>query len=95
MFSERLRLLRSETNLTQEEIALKFNVSRQVYANWESKRSEPDITMIVTIANYFGVSIDYLCGVTDIRDRIYEDKEICKYINKCLSIYDEFFADKR
>ena len=64
MFSERLRLLRSETNLTQEEIALKFNVSRQVYANWEAKRSEPDITMIVTIANYFGVSIDYLCGVT-------------------------------
>lgn len=94
MFSERLRLLRSEKNLTQEEIARIFNISRQAYANWEAKRSEPDIEMLLKLSNYFGVSIDYLCGKTDIKDEIYKDPELCKYINRCLVIYDEFFKKK-
>ena len=47
--------------------------------------------MLIAISNFYEVSIDYLCGVTDIRDRIYEDPELCKYLNKCIAIYDEFF----
>lgn len=90
---ERLKLLRTEKKLTQEEIANIFNVSRNVVANWENpnRQGEPDVDMLITLSNFYEVSIDYLCGVTDIRDRIYEDPELCKYLNKCIAVYDEFF----
>lgn len=95
MFSERLKILRYEKGLTQEEIANEINTSRQTYANWEVGRAEPSIDMLLNLANYFEVSIDYICCNTDVKDKIYEDPELCKYINKCISIYDEFFKDKK
>lgn len=90
---ERLKELRIEKGLTQEEVGLNFKVSKEVIKNWEnSKRNgEPNVEMLIAISNFYEVSIDYLCGVTDIRDRIYEDPELCKYLNKCIAIYDEFF----
>ncbi|MGL5149652.1 MAG: helix-turn-helix domain-containing protein [Clostridium sp.] len=93
-FTTRLKSLRELKKLTQEEIADKLNVSRTTYANWETGRAEPGLEMIISLANVFGVSIDYLCGVTNVRDRIYDDPKLCEYINKCVGIYDEFFKDQ-
>lgn len=91
--NERLKELRKERNLTQDELAKIFNVSRQIILNWENttRSGEPDIDMLIKLSAFYGVSIDYICGTTDIRDRIYEDHELCKYLNKCITIYDEFF----
>lgn len=91
MLNERLKELRDELGLTQEEVGNKLNISRQAYANWETNRGEPNIEMLLKLANLFGVSIDYLCGNTDIRDSIYKDPKLCKYLNKCILIYKEFF----
>ncbi|SCJ50076.1 HTH-type transcriptional regulator immR [uncultured Clostridium sp.] len=90
---ERLKELRIEKGLTQDDVALKFKVSKEVIKNWENQKrnGEPSVEMLIGISNFYGVSIDYLCGVTDIKDRIYEDKDLCKYLNKCIAIYDEFF----
>lgn len=87
----RLRELREENNLTQEKIADILNVSRTAYANWEIGRSEPSVDMLINIANFYNVSIDYLCELTSIRDAIYKDPQLCNYLNKCINIYDEFF----
>lgn len=64
-FRERLRRLRAEKDLTQAELAKVFGVAPTTIASWEQGRSRPDIEEIALIANYFGVSVDYLLCLTD------------------------------
>ncbi|WIV13337.1 helix-turn-helix transcriptional regulator [Proteiniborus sp. MB09-C3] len=67
-FSERLKLLREENNLTQNDLAEKLNISRQSVGNYEKGTRFPnDPELILKIAGLFNVSIDYLLGVTTIR----------------------------
>lgn len=61
----RLRELRVEKTVTQQEIADKIGVSRQVYANWENEINQPDLKMFSLLADFFGVTADYLLGRTD------------------------------
>lgn len=55
-----LKLLRIQNNLTQEELAHKINKSSVAYGYYESGRNEPDIKSLITLADYFNCSIDYL-----------------------------------
>lgn len=58
----KLSELRNEKGLTQREIAKIFNVSQGTYNNWENGKTQPSIEQLVAIADFFGVSIDYLVG---------------------------------
>ena len=60
MFSEKLRLLRRNQKLTQDELANKLNVSNGTIAMWETNKRQPDLLMVKTIADFFNVSVDYL-----------------------------------
>ena len=60
LFNEKLKMLRKELNLTQEELANKLNVSRQAITKWESGEGIPDIENLKQISILFGVSIDEL-----------------------------------
>lgn len=95
MLCSRLKELREEIELNQEELSRKINVSRSTYANYEIGRTEPSVSILVDIANFYAVSIDFLCGNTNIRNSYYKDPKLCEYINKCLLIYKEFFDKKR
>ncbi|MCI8499604.1 MAG: helix-turn-helix transcriptional regulator [Clostridia bacterium] len=61
----KIRELREEKHLTQIEMALNLGVSRQVYANWENEINQPELKMIIILADFFGVTTDYLLGRTD------------------------------
>ena len=60
LFSEKLRLLRKENALTQEDLSEKLNVSRQAITKWESGEGMPDIDNLKQISVLFNVSIDEL-----------------------------------
>jgi transcriptional regulator with XRE-family HTH domain len=62
VFGNNLKLLRLEKKLSQEELAQELQVSRQIIGHWENNYSEPDIDTLYQIAEYFGVSVDYLIG---------------------------------
>lgn len=62
-----LKSLRLEKGLSQQKLADILNISQQSIYKYENNISEPDIAMLITIANYFGTSIDYLVGNTSIR----------------------------
>ena len=64
-FAERLKYLRKEKDLKQEELANALNVSKGIISLWENGLREPTMSNLVTIASYFHVSIDYLVGLTD------------------------------
>jgi transcriptional regulator with XRE-family HTH domain len=59
-FSEQLRRLRKQKDLTQQELGDKVGTKRQNIANWEISKSEPSLGDLVALANYFGVSVDSL-----------------------------------
>ena len=53
--------LRKQNNITQDELAKNLDVSAQAVSKWENGGA-PDMEMMPRIADYFGVSIDYLFG---------------------------------
>lgn len=68
MFGDRLKILRTEKNLTQLDLAKLLKVSPSTIGMYEQSRREPDGSTIKIIADYFNVSIDYLMGLTNIRE---------------------------
>lgn len=59
-FGEKLLELRTQYNLSQEELAYKLGVSRQAVSKWELGPSLPETGSIISISNMFHVSLDYL-----------------------------------
>lgn len=60
MVGERIKELRARKGATQEAMANMLGVSPQAISKWEQNTTMPDISMLVPIADYFGVSVDYL-----------------------------------
>ena len=69
-FKNRLVKLRKELSLTQEEFAQKIGYTRTAISAWEIGRNEPSNADTVKIADFFGVSTDYLLGKTDLRNAV-------------------------
>lgn len=65
MFSTRLKDLRIEHNLTQQQLADILKVDRTTVMKWETNACETNFDMLVKIADYFDVSCDYLLGRED------------------------------
>lgn len=61
----RIKELRNSKGVSQQKLAEALGVSRSTVAMWETGNSEPDSEMLITIANYFDVSVDYLLGKTE------------------------------
>ncbi|MFA7533641.1 MAG: helix-turn-helix transcriptional regulator [Tissierellaceae bacterium] len=67
-FSDRLRLLREEKFLTQNDLAKMLNISRQSISNYESGTRFPnDVQILIKLSQIFSVSVDYLVGISNIR----------------------------
>ena len=64
VFDSNIRFLRRKENLSQEDFAERFGVSRQSVAKWESGESLPDLLKSREIADYYDVSIDTLISVS-------------------------------
>ena len=59
-FSEKLIKLRRREGLSQEQLAIKLDVTRQSVSKWESDAAMPESSKLITISELFGVTIDYL-----------------------------------
>lgn len=64
MLNENIKKLRLAQNISQVELARRLNVSKQSVSNWENDNIQPSIDMLIKIANCFGVSTDYLLGLS-------------------------------
>ena len=82
MFSQNLQKLRSEKNLSQEQLADKIGVSRQTISAWESGKASPELDKITTISKLFSVSIDELVGEIKTEASNFDKKEYEKNIPK-------------
>lgn len=62
MFGERLKKLRKIKNRTQDQVATDLKLTRAQYSHFENNRNEPDQETLVKLADYYGVTTDYLLG---------------------------------
>lgn len=68
-FGQRMKELRKERKMTQQSMADTFNVRVRTYQGYEYDESYPDVAKLIAIADYFDVSLDYLVGRSDVRER--------------------------
>lgn len=66
----RIKLLREEKNIYQKDLAKLLNVSIPAINYYENEKRAMDTKTALTLAEYFGVSVDYLLGKTDVRNNI-------------------------
>lgn len=78
-FSERLRKLREEHGMLQRELADKLNLSRVTITQYERGKRSPEWDTLRKIADLFGVSVDYLLGREDRRDKLLGEETIAAH----------------
>ena len=67
---ERMRLLRKERNMTQQQIADLLNQTLRAYQYCESGHHVPEYKNLIALADFFDVSLDYLTGRSEICQRL-------------------------
>ena len=65
MYIPRIKDLRTDADLTQQQVADLLHCNRQVYARYENGLRDIPVDLLMALADYYGVSLDYLTGRTD------------------------------
>ena len=79
-FPTALRRLMEERNTTQEELAKVLGISRQMISQYCNGKSVPPLSSIAIIAKMYGVSTDFLLGISDIQSTDMDTRGACEYL---------------
>jgi len=63
IFAERLRELRTEKNLSCENLAKKIGVTKTSIIRWENSQADIKGEYLIALSKFFGVTVDYLLGL--------------------------------
>lgn len=63
-FPKKLKAARTKTGFTQREVAKEIGIPYSTLANYEVGRTQPDIETLGTLADFYGVSVDWLLGTS-------------------------------
>lgn len=69
----RMKELREELNLSRAQVSRDLQMPYTTYVNYENEAREPNSEVLILVANYFKVSVDYLIGRTEIRKETHLD----------------------
>ncbi len=87
--AEKIKQIRRTFDLSQEELAEKINVSRQVVTKWENEGGLPEISNLKLLAELFGTSIDFLLDdEKQIEYPVLKEKIVMKEKNSFFNRYD-------
>ncbi|MBQ9383203.1 MAG: helix-turn-helix transcriptional regulator [Ruminiclostridium sp.] len=70
-----LKLLREEKGWSQQKVADMLSLTQQTVFKYEQKSNESDIATLIQLADIFEVSVDFLIGNTDIREKNTNSKQ--------------------
>lgn len=105
LLNEKIKELRVRSGRTQEDLASALGITGQAVSRWEKQICCPDVELIPSIANYFGVSIDELFGYENDRERKIDEiiKKVdgfgiksrgdADWVDECVSILREGLAE--
>ena len=67
MITLRIKDLREDADLTQQNIAEYLNIKQNTYCQYERGQRQIPIDLLIKLAKYYHVSVDYILNLTDIR----------------------------
>ena len=70
----RLKELRKEKGLSQMQVATYCDITEKAYQNYELKTREPRLQILVRLADFYGVSVDYILGRTNVKELVRSHK---------------------
>lgn len=88
MIGDKIKLLRTEFNLSQKELAQAISTSASTIGMYEQKRRLPDVNTIIRLSSFFNVTTDYL--LLDNSENIFSDDEM-----KWLKLYRDLSPSER
>lgn len=84
-FGKRLNILRTRKELSYEELAEAVGSTKSLIWRYEHGKSEPGLSALIKLADYFGVTLDWLAGNGDFESIQFANKtKYCNAINKCI-----------
>lgn len=95
IFPERLKALRKDHERRQEDMAKLLKIQRSTYGEYERGKIVPPIDKIKILADYFGVSVDYLMGNTNFKTHEERHEKAPLDISKQVKIMLEYLEDNQ
>ena len=68
-FAERLKELRAERQVTQLMLAQALGMTDRTFRKYEARSIDPTLSVLIALADYFDVSLDYLVDKSDVQER--------------------------
>ena len=78
LIGKNIKMLRTKRGITQETLANRIGVAPQSVSKWERGEGYPDITFLIPLAEYFGVTLDTLMGI----DAEMKEQKICERVEE-------------
>ena len=67
-YIERIRELREDFDMTQSAVAMLLKIGQRTYCDYELGKTRIPVESLITLAKYYDVSMDYICGFTEARE---------------------------
>ncbi len=67
-YAQRIKDLRTDNDKTQKETAQVLQTTQSYYSQYENRKREMPIHHLITLSKYYGVTTDYILGLTDIKN---------------------------
>lgn len=85
-----LKFLRNRVGITQTTIARNIGIAQQTYAGYESGKHEPSIEIMIRLANFYNLSMDYITGrfIDDISSVMEEDINLDEILEGSAAFYE-------
>lgn len=82
LFIKRLRDLRDEKGVSQEEVSKAVGITKSTLSKYELGKNEPGMMVAKKLADYFHVSFDWLVGYSDEKQPVMAKKELTNLFSK-------------
>lgn len=66
-YTERIRMLREDKDLTQTEVAELLRIGQKTYSDYELGKTRIPVDSLIVLAKFYNVSMDYISGISSIR----------------------------
>lgn len=99
MDTKRIKDLRIDHDLSQQNIADILQISRQYYTRYECGQVEIPVRHLITLAKFYKVSLDYLVGLSDSSQMQEPSSNISKndimFLNEAKKLYKKYYEEKQ
>ncbi|CZR98724.1 HTH-type transcriptional regulator Xre [Clostridioides difficile] len=94
-FGQRLKEMRVQKNLTGEELGKILNVTKVAISNWESGRRFPSQDILISIADYFDISLDFLLCRENEKQAFFHNKVNQENLEKIILLFNKLSFDSQ